>query len=113
MRVWRYAPFLAWPVVAAITLAFRVPIARLAAAHDRIASMIELLNLQALVHHMRGDTAAALIPLERGLSLAAPRGFAPSGARYVLTQPDDRDATPQFEAVLAWLLDEAARLPAS
>jgi 4-amino-4-deoxy-L-arabinose transferase-like glycosyltransferase len=27
MRVWRYAPFLAWPVVAAITLAFRVPIA--------------------------------------------------------------------------------------
>jgi 4-amino-4-deoxy-L-arabinose transferase-like glycosyltransferase len=26
-RVWRYAPFLAWPLVAAIALAFRVPIA--------------------------------------------------------------------------------------
>ncbi|MBN8638053.1 MAG: helix-turn-helix transcriptional regulator [Anaerolineae bacterium] len=47
----------------------------LAAAHDRIASIIELLNLQALVHHARGDTAAALVPLERALSLAADGGF--------------------------------------
>jgi LuxR family maltose regulon positive regulatory protein len=47
----------------------------LAAAQDRITSMIELLNLQALVHHARGDTAAALIPLERALSLAAQGGF--------------------------------------
>lgn len=44
-------------------------------AHDRITSMIELLNLQALAHHARGDTAAALVPLERALSLAAHGGF--------------------------------------
>lgn len=47
----------------------------LAAAHDRVASVIELLNLQGLVHYTRGDTAAALVPLERALSLAAHGGF--------------------------------------
>lgn len=47
----------------------------LAAAQDRITSRIELLNLQALVHHARGDIAAALVPLERALSLAAHGGF--------------------------------------
>lgn len=47
----------------------------LAVAHDRIASRIELLNLQALVHDTRGDTAAAFVPLERALSLAADTGF--------------------------------------
>jgi LuxR family maltose regulon positive regulatory protein len=47
----------------------------LAGAHDRIASIIELLNLQALAHQARGDTAAAFVALERALSLGAQRGF--------------------------------------
>jgi LuxR family maltose regulon positive regulatory protein len=38
-------------------------------------SAIEILILQALVHAAQGDTAAALVPLERALTLAAPEGY--------------------------------------
>jgi LuxR family maltose regulon positive regulatory protein len=41
----------------------------------RTGSAIEVLVLQALAHQMRGDIAAALIPLERALRLAEPEGY--------------------------------------
>jgi LuxR family maltose regulon positive regulatory protein len=41
----------------------------------RIGSMIEILASQALAHQARGDTSAALTPLERALCLAAPEGY--------------------------------------
>ncbi len=37
--------------------------------------MIEILVLQALAHHVRGDTSAALEPLQRSLTLAEPEGY--------------------------------------
>jgi LuxR family maltose regulon positive regulatory protein len=47
------------------------------AAEDgyRTGSVLEILVLQALVHQMRGDTTAALRPLERALALAEPEGY--------------------------------------
>jgi LuxR family maltose regulon positive regulatory protein len=51
---------------------------RLLAAADeggRGASMIEILVLQALASQLRGDTRAALVPLERALALAEPEGY--------------------------------------
>jgi LuxR family maltose regulon positive regulatory protein len=42
---------------------------------DRMGSAIEILVLQALAHHMRGDIPAALVPLERALTLAEPEGY--------------------------------------
>ena len=49
----------------------------LLAAEDggRGGSVIEILVLQALAHQARGDTAAALAPLERALALAEPEGY--------------------------------------
>jgi LuxR family maltose regulon positive regulatory protein len=41
----------------------------------RIGSAIEILALRALALHAQGDTAKALIPLERALSLAKPEGY--------------------------------------
>ncbi len=41
----------------------------------RIGSVIEILVLHALAHEMRGDIAAALVPLERALTLAEPEGY--------------------------------------
>ncbi len=41
----------------------------------RIGSVIEILVLQALAHHARGDVPAALPPLERALTLAEPEGY--------------------------------------
>src|SRR5712692_6153455 len=38
-------------------------------------SIIEILMLQALAHQMQGDISAALVPLERALSLAEPEGY--------------------------------------
>ena len=37
--------------------------------------MIEILVLQALAHEAQGDSPAALVPLERALSLAEPEGY--------------------------------------
>ncbi len=46
-----------------------------AEAGDRIGSVIEILMLQALTHHMQGDIPTALVPLERALMLAEPEGY--------------------------------------
>ena len=44
-------------------------------AGGRTGSVIEILVLQALVHQMQGDIPAALVPLERALTLAEPAGY--------------------------------------
>jgi LuxR family maltose regulon positive regulatory protein len=41
----------------------------------RTGSVIEILVVQALAHHMQGDIPAALMPLERALTLAEPEGY--------------------------------------
>lgn len=41
----------------------------------RYGSLIDILLCQALVHEARGDSSAALPPLQRALQLAAPEGF--------------------------------------
>ena len=41
----------------------------------RTGSVIEILVVQALAHHMKGDIPAALVPLERALTLAEPEGY--------------------------------------
>ena len=42
---------------------------------ERTGSVIEILVLQALAHQMHGDIPAALVPLERALTLAEPEGY--------------------------------------
>lgn len=42
---------------------------------ERLGSLIEILVLQALANGMRGDVAAALVPLGRALGLAEPEGY--------------------------------------
>ena len=42
---------------------------------NRMGSVIEILELQALAHQAQGDIPSALAPLERALALAAPEGF--------------------------------------
>ena len=42
---------------------------------DRTGSVIEILVLQSLALQMRGGVSAALVPLERALTLAAPEGY--------------------------------------
>ena len=42
---------------------------------ERTGSVIEILVLQALAHHAQGDIPAALVPLERALTLAEPEGY--------------------------------------
>jgi LuxR family maltose regulon positive regulatory protein len=46
-----------------------------AEAGARTGSVIEILVLQALTQHARGDTPSALAPLERALTLAEPEGY--------------------------------------
>jgi len=46
-----------------------------AEAGGRTGSVIEILVLQAHAHRMRGDIPAALVPLERALTLAEPEGY--------------------------------------
>ncbi len=46
-----------------------------AEAGQRTGSVIEILVLQALTHHARGDTSGALAPMERALTLAEPEGY--------------------------------------
>jgi LuxR family maltose regulon positive regulatory protein len=41
----------------------------------RTGSVIEILMLQALAHHLQGDVPAALVPLERALALAEPESY--------------------------------------
>ncbi|WP_261303182.1 LuxR C-terminal-related transcriptional regulator [Paenibacillus andongensis] len=42
---------------------------------ERTGSVIEILVVQALAHHMQGDILAALVPLKRVLTLAEPEGY--------------------------------------
>jgi LuxR family maltose regulon positive regulatory protein len=42
---------------------------------ERMGSAIEILVLQALAHQAQGDVSAALVPLERALTLAEPEGY--------------------------------------
>ncbi|RCW48387.1 LuxR C-terminal-related transcriptional regulator [Paenibacillus prosopidis] len=42
---------------------------------ERTGSVIEILVVQALAHHMQGDIPAALTPLKRALALAEPEGY--------------------------------------
>jgi len=42
---------------------------------ERTGSMIEILILQALAYQLQGNTSAALVPLERALTLAEPEGY--------------------------------------
>ena len=42
---------------------------------ERTGSVIEILVVQALAHQMHGDIPAALVPLERALTLAEPEGY--------------------------------------
>jgi LuxR family maltose regulon positive regulatory protein len=46
-----------------------------AEAGERTGSVIEILVLQALTHHAGGDTPAALVALDRALTLAEPEGY--------------------------------------
>jgi LuxR family transcriptional regulator, maltose regulon positive regulatory protein len=46
-----------------------------AEAGERMGSVIEILVLQALAHQMQGDIRAALMTLERALTLAEPEGY--------------------------------------
>ena len=46
-----------------------------AQAGGRLGSALEILVLQALAHHAQGDSPAALVPLERALTLAEPEGY--------------------------------------
>jgi LuxR family maltose regulon positive regulatory protein len=68
---------------------------RAAEAGERTGSVVEILALQALAHHARGDLTAALSPLARALELAEPEG-------YVRLFADEGPA-------MAALLDAAAR----
>ncbi|HLZ26240.1 MAG TPA: LuxR C-terminal-related transcriptional regulator [Chloroflexota bacterium] len=61
----------------AVSDALRLLERLLRAADDaaRTGSVIEVQILRALAHHMRGNVAAALVPLERALTLAEPEGY--------------------------------------
>jgi LuxR family transcriptional regulator, maltose regulon positive regulatory protein len=48
---------------------------QVAEAGERTGSIIEILKLQALAHQMQGDIPAALMPLERALTLAEREGY--------------------------------------
>jgi LuxR family maltose regulon positive regulatory protein len=48
---------------------------QVAEAGQRTGSVIEILVLQALTHHARGDVPGALAALERALTLAEPEGY--------------------------------------
>ena len=46
-----------------------------AEAGERMGSVIDILVLLAVAHHVQGDIPAALLPLERALTLAKPEGY--------------------------------------
>jgi LuxR family maltose regulon positive regulatory protein len=48
---------------------------KLAEEQNRLRSQIEILILQALVFHAKGETAKALAPLQQALTLAEPEGY--------------------------------------
>ena len=73
-----------------------------AEAGGRIGSMIEILILQALVHHAQRDTPTALVPLQQALKLAELEGyvrlFADEGApmTHLLHEAISRERTPDY-----------------
>src|SRR5262249_45218981 len=68
----------------------------------RTGSVIEILVLQALAHQVQADIDAALVPLERALTLAEPEGyvriFVDEGAPMVvlLQEAGKRKITPSY-----------------
>ncbi len=82
---------------------------------QRTANMIEILILQSLAQHARGDTAAALIPLKRALTLAEPEGFvepfvAESIPMHALVrQVDEHAAHPYATQLLAHFASRTSR----
>jgi LuxR family maltose regulon positive regulatory protein len=103
------------PISAAARLLERL--LQAAEAGERTGSVLEILVLQALAHHSRGDVPAALAALERALTLAEPegyvrmfagegpsmasllraaakRGIAPSYVRRLLAAADRSEGTP-------------------
>jgi hypothetical protein len=63
----------AGPLLAAMGLLARL--LQAAEAGGRTGSVIEILLLQALAYQMQGDLSAALVSLERALTLAEPEGY--------------------------------------
>ena len=75
---------------------------------ERTGSVIEILVLQALAHQARGDSPAALVPLERALTLAEPEGYVrifvdegPPMAALLESGREDR-ASPRATSVDCW-----------
>ncbi|HEX6779006.1 MAG TPA: LuxR C-terminal-related transcriptional regulator, partial [Ktedonobacterales bacterium] len=68
---------------------------------ERTGSVLEILVLQALAHQMQGDIAAALVPLERALTLAEPEGY----VRIFM------DEGPPMAALLAKLHEHSRKRP--
>ncbi len=68
---------------------------------ERTGSIIEILLLQALAHQMQGDISAALVPLERALTLAEPEGY----VRIFM------DEGPPMAVLLAKLHEHARKRP--
>ncbi len=78
-------------------------------------SLIEILTLQALALQAKGDLAAALVPLERALTLAEPEGYVrlfvnegpPMGR--LLREAAGRGITPTYTAKLLDAFDSGSR----
>lgn len=72
----------------------------------RMGSVIEALVLQALAHEAQGDTSAALVSLERALTLAAPQGYVRMfldeelPMKGLLAQADARGIVPDYTSQL-------------
>lgn len=83
----------------------------------RTAHTIEILILQALAQHARGDTVAALPSLQRALTLAEPERFVErflaEGAplQALLQRLDERDAHPYATDLLAHFARRTGRSP--
>jgi LuxR family maltose regulon positive regulatory protein len=86
-----------------------------AEAGGRTGSVIEILVLQALAHEAQGDIPAALVPLERALTLAEPEGyvriFVDEGApmAQLLSEAAARRIMPDYTAKLLAAFDAEGR----
>ena len=82
---------------------------KLAEEQNRLRSRIEILILQALAFHAKGDIAKALASLEQALTLAEPEGylrtFAAEGKPMVemLSKLNDKSLNPYAKRILALL----------
>ncbi len=86
-----------------------------AEAGGRMGRAIEILVLQALVHHTQGDITAALKPLQRSLTLAEPEGyvriFIDEGTPMarLLSEAAARGITPDYTSKLLAAFEAEAR----